>query len=305
MNRTTAVAASLAVMFGGLVCRPTAAAEPVSLTVGSEPRILKTESMRGAPLALLVLAPRPAEATLKTVRAHAANTETLAGVRHAVIVGGSADDFAALERALPKEVRAMLYHDTESKAQTTLGVQSQCTSSEKGSCDALVLLDADGKEVARTVGPPSMVAQSWKTLAQKATDLTLNDEVSQANLERGVALAGYDPVAYIEQERAVEGDKKLESRYRGVIYRFASAAHRRAFNADPEKFVPAYGGWCATAIAKGEKVEIDPGNFKVTDGRLFLFYKGIFGNALNDWNKDEKGLTARADQNWKKITAPR
>ena len=85
------------------------------------------------------------------------------------------------------------------------------------------------------------------------------------------------------------------------MYRFASAASRDKFNVDPTRYLPAYGGWCATAMAKGDKVEIDPKNFKVTNGRLFLFYKGLFGNALNDWNKDEAGLTVMADSHWKEL----
>ena len=56
-------------------------------------------------------------------------------------------------------------------------------------------------------------------------------------------------------------------------------------------------------MADSRKVEIDPANFKVTNGRLFLFYKGWLGNALNDWNKDEKNLTIRADEQWRKIVS--
>ena len=71
----------------------------------------------------------------------------------------------------------------------------------------------------------------------------------------------------------------------------------------PEKYLPAYGGWCATAMARGEKVQIEPSSFKVTNGRLFLFYNGLFGNAIKDWNKDESALTVKADAQWKKIRA--
>lgn len=54
-------------------------------------------------------------------------------------------------------------------------------------------------------------------------------------------------------------------------------------------------------MAKGEKVEVDPTNFKVTNGRLFLFFKTFYANAIKDWNKDEPNLTVKADLNWKKI----
>jgi hypothetical protein len=86
-----------------------------------------------------------------------------------------------------------------------------------------------------------------------------------------------------------------------VQYRFATEAARERFRADPERHLPAYGGWCATAMAKGEKVEIDPTNFKVTNGRLFLFFKAFYANALKDWNKDEPGLTSRADAAWRRL----
>lgn len=60
---------------------------------------------------------------------------------------------------------------------------------------------------------------------------------------------------------------------------------------------------CAKAIADKEFVDIDPLTYKITNGRLFLFYKGFFGNALDIWNKDEPNLTRRADQHWKEIVA--
>ena len=85
-------------------------------------------------------------------------------------------------------------------------------------------------------------------------------------------------------------------------YHFASEENRALFAANPEKYLPTYGGWCATAMAKGKKVEIDPANFKVTNGRLFLFYNGLFANARSDWDKDEPAQTSKADANWKRIS---
>ena len=131
--------------------------------------------------------------------------------------------------------------------------------------------------------------------------LTRDGEFSHANIDRGIALEGYDPVSYIDDQRATAGVKGIEATFRGIRYRFATTAHRDVFIADPSKYVPAFGGWCATAMAKGDKVEIDPTNFKVTNGRLFLFYKGLFGNALNDWKADEAKLTSHADTWWKKL----
>jgi YHS domain-containing protein len=117
-----------------------------------------------------------------------------------------------------------------------------------------------------------------------------------------LALQGYDPVAYFEQGQAVKGSADLETVHATIRYRFASEAHRTAFTNAPAKYLPTYGGWCATAMAKGDKVEIDPTNFKITGGRLFLFYNGFWGNARKDWNKDEPALTKKADAAWKKLS---
>jgi YHS domain-containing protein len=123
------------------------------------------------------------------------------------------------------------------------------------------------------------------------------------NLSAGdVALQGYDPVAYFTDGKPAKGAEHLSAEHGGVAYRFATEGHREAFRKNPEKYLPTYGGWCATAMAKGEKVEIDPANFKVTNGRLFLFYKGIWGNARKDWDKDEPAQTVKADANWRKIS---
>jgi len=116
-----------------------------------------------------------------------------------------------------------------------------------------------------------------------------------------VALKGYDPVAYLAKSQALKGRKEISAQHRGVTYWFSSEENRRLFLESPEKYMPTYGGWCATAMAKGEKVEIDPGNFKVTQGRLLLFYKALWRNAREDWDKEEAGLTAKADANWKRI----
>ncbi|MBI3413943.1 MAG: YHS domain protein [Verrucomicrobia bacterium] len=117
-----------------------------------------------------------------------------------------------------------------------------------------------------------------------------------------LALKGYDPVGYFAQNAALKGRKEISAPHRGVIYYFASKENKKLFAESPDKYLPTYGSWCATAMAKGEKVEIDPTNFKVTNGRLFLFFKAFYANALKDWNKDETGQTAKADANWKKIS---
>lgn len=122
------------------------------------------------------------------------------------------------------------------------------------------------------------------------------------NLEDGLAIQGYDPVSYFNEEEPLEGKKSLSYTYNGVTYYFSSEENRELFKANPEKFEPEYGGWCAYALGdSGEKVKIDPETYKIVNGKLYLFYNFFFNNTLTDWNKDEKRLKANADTNWKKI----
>ena len=122
------------------------------------------------------------------------------------------------------------------------------------------------------------------------------------NLEGKVALQGYDPVAYFKQNKAIKGKKEFASEYLGVVYYFSSKENAAAFLQHPATYEPQYGGWCAYAMGDyGKKVEINPETFKITDGKLYLFYNAYFNNTLKSWNKEEKKLKASADINWKKI----
>ena len=116
-----------------------------------------------------------------------------------------------------------------------------------------------------------------------------------------LAVQGYDVVAYFTTGKAARGDKAITAGHGGHTYRFASSENKRKFLEAPEKYVPQYGGWCATAMAEGKKVEIDPATFKITGGKLYLFYNGFWGNALKDWNKDESNNIVKADRLWKGI----
>lgn len=123
------------------------------------------------------------------------------------------------------------------------------------------------------------------------------------NIEKdGLAIHGYDPVAYFLQGKAVKGNKQFSVSYDGLLYYFASSDNKEAFKKSPAKYEPQYGGWCAYAMGNsGEKVEVDPETFKIKDGKLYLFYNKYFTNTLKSWNKDENGLQTKADQNWKKV----
>ncbi|AYL98827.1 YHS domain-containing (seleno)protein [Mucilaginibacter celer] len=125
----------------------------------------------------------------------------------------------------------------------------------------------------------------------------------QFNLDKsGLAIEGYDPVAYFTQQKAVEGKKDITLTNEGVTYHFATTQDRDLFKANPSKYEPQYGGWCAYAMgATGEKVEIDPATFKLLDGKLYLFYNKYFNNTKKKWDKDEANLKTKADANWVKF----
>ncbi len=122
------------------------------------------------------------------------------------------------------------------------------------------------------------------------------------NTDHGLAIKGYDPVAYFTLQKAVKGSRELACSYEGITYYFCTAANKEAFKKTPAAYEPQYGGWCAYAMGKdGSKVEVDPGTFKLVDGKLFLFYNQFFTNTLKSWNKDEAQLHKQADTNWQKL----
>lgn len=121
------------------------------------------------------------------------------------------------------------------------------------------------------------------------------------NIKKNLAIEGYDPVCYFDN-KPIEGKSEYSLLYRGVTYLFSSQANLAKFKATPEKYEPAYGGWCAYAMGEtGEKVKIDPETFKIIDNKLYLFYNFWGTNTLESWNKNEKPLKTKGDQNWKKI----
>lgn len=122
------------------------------------------------------------------------------------------------------------------------------------------------------------------------------------NLDKGVAIQGYDPVAYFVQGKAIKGSAAFAVNAEGVTYYLSSKANKDLFLKNYKTYEPQYGGWCAYAMgATGEKVEVDPETFKVLDGKLYLFYHTWVNNTLTKWNKDEQRLKQAADKNWIKL----
>lgn len=121
------------------------------------------------------------------------------------------------------------------------------------------------------------------------------------NLKKNLALEGYDPVSYFDG-KPLEGKPELKTTHKGVVYQFANQANLNKFRTTPDKYEPAYGGWCAFAMGDyGEKVKVDPETFKITEGKLYLFYNFWGNNTLTDWNKEEAKLKTAGDKNWRKF----
>jgi YHS domain-containing protein len=118
---------------------------------------------------------------------------------------------------------------------------------------------------------------------------------AQVNAEDGVAVRGTDVVAYVTQGRPVPGSAAFTHMWRGATWRFASAAHRDLFAAAPERYAPAYGGFCAFAVSEGYTAPIDPAAWRIVDGRLYLNYDR---SVQRRWEGDIPGRIARGDANW-------
>jgi YHS domain-containing protein len=119
---------------------------------------------------------------------------------------------------------------------------------------------------------------------------------SLLNLDKnGLALQGYDPVAYFTENKPVKGRMELRSVYRGATYYFASSEDKARFDKEPARHEPAYGGFCAYGVSRNKLVAIDPEAFQIVDGRLLLQYSK---DVRTDFNKDIQGNFAKANANW-------
>jgi YHS domain-containing protein len=114
----------------------------------------------------------------------------------------------------------------------------------------------------------------------------------------GVALGGYDPVAYFEAGKPTQGLATINHEYRGSIFLFSTHEHRSKFRAAPEKYAPQFGGFCALGTANGYKVKTEPDAFKVVDGKLYFNYNR---KVLELWTQDQAGYIKRANENWPEV----
>jgi YHS domain-containing protein len=115
---------------------------------------------------------------------------------------------------------------------------------------------------------------------------------------KGVAVGGYDPVAYFTEKKPVKGSESITLEHGGATYRFASEANREAFKAAPDKYAPQYGGYCAWAVSEGYTAHGDPRHWTVHEGKLYLNYNR---SIRTTWEKDIPGHVGKGNANWPKV----
>lgn len=154
-----------------------------------------------------------------------------------------------------------------------------------------------------------MIGSMFKTLAAfliaASTFIAVAGEAGAADTVRTsnvsdhqLALKGYDPVAYFDAGVPTAGKSRFSHTYKGVEYRFVSATNRDKFAANPRRFEPQYGGFCAFGTSVGLKLEVDPEAFEIVDGKLYL------NNSLDIhrmWLENPEGRVKAANANWKRI----
>ena len=119
---------------------------------------------------------------------------------------------------------------------------------------------------------------------------------------KGVALMGYDAVAYFTESKPVRGSEMFTHTWEGSLWRFASSENRDRFAAEPTRYAPQFGGYCAWAVSNNYTAPIDPAAWKIVDGKLYLNYNK---SVQSNWEKNIPANVAKGDANWpNKVKAP-
>lgn len=281
------------------------AIETIPLRSAGDDTTLTLEELRGTIVALHFLGSGDHGGHVEFLREFQTKAHRAAGLRHLYILPGTLEDAQSLlQHAAAEGLEPAVWHDEGGALATALSIQGDGERLDPATLPPVtVVLEVDGTELFRTQGRQAHDHPTFDDFAASLREATATRAIAQYNLPRRSRLAveGYDVVAYFTQRRAVRGVERFTSEYRSVEYRFSSEAHRDLFAADPEAYMPTYGGWCASAMGDGgRKVEISPTNFKIQDGRLHLFYKDIISNALTDWNRHPE-WEAQADNHWRRL----
>ncbi len=116
--------------------------------------------------------------------------------------------------------------------------------------------------------------------------------------EKGIAIKGYDAVAYFTEGRATKGNPEFAYSWRDTQWYFANARHREMFAADPEQYAPQFGGHCANGLSVGKVVVADPEQWTIVDGKLYMKFNR---SARDRWRQDKDTKIIKAEKNWAEI----
>jgi hypothetical protein len=137
--------------------------------------------------------------------------------------------------------------------------------------------------------------------AMSATAAAIAIQTTPWNADRsGLAVDGYDVVAYTTDGAAIRGRAEFEYRWQNVVWRFASGSHRDEFARSPERFAPQFGGYCAWAVSRGYTADVDPHAWRIVDGKLYLNYSK---RVQQRWEQDVAGNIAKGHRNWPGVLA--
>ncbi|MBA4045700.1 MAG: hypothetical protein C0510_00040 [Erythrobacter sp.] len=143
------------------------------------------------------------------------------------------------------------------------------------------------------------LAAAGTGLISTAAMAVVPDSPSAVNTDvQGLALHGYDAVAYFTDGKPTKGNAKFKATYEGATYYFASEENQRKFNANPAAYAPQFGGFCAMGVALEKKLDGDPNVWKIVDGKLYL---NVNQDVAVAWNRDIPGNLDRAEENWPAI----
>ncbi|MCC6546692.1 redoxin domain-containing protein [Candidatus Sumerlaeota bacterium] len=264
----------------------------------------KLSEARGHFVALHFLLKTECPFCIKHTRSYLENADKVAGVQHVFIKPDTEEEITAWAGKVDPKSLPVIYRDPDAGLADQFAITGGYSFHKQSvHYPALVILDPTGKEVFRYIGKSNTDRYSFENFEKKMNELTTPKDGSQNVDKEGIAIGGYDPVSYLKAGTATKGEEKLTSSFCGAKYQFATEENRAMFAENPGKYVPAYGGWCATGVAHGVKKQIDPTLFKVTDGRTYLFYKGEEGNGKDFWLKDEAGERRKADAEWEKMSS--
>ncbi|WP_395344658.1 YHS domain-containing (seleno)protein [Ningiella sp. W23] len=123
-----------------------------------------------------------------------------------------------------------------------------------------------------------------------------NSSLEAVNVdESGVAIKGYDPVAYFTVSEPTKGSQQYSAKHNGATYYFASEENQSLFESAPDNYAPQYGGYCAFGVTQEKKYDVDPTAWAVVDGKLYL---NLNAGAQRVWDKDRTGNIETGNDIW-------